>query len=31
MKRPPTVKMYKEILDGLYEEHNRENPSKAKL
>ncbi|TGZ77728.1 long-chain-fatty-acid-CoA ligase/ protein binding protein [Ascodesmis nigricans] len=31
MKRPPAVKMYREILDGLYKEHNAENPDKAKL
>lgn len=31
MKRPPAVKMYKEILDGLYKETNTENPDKAKL
>jgi hypothetical protein len=31
MKRAPAIKLYKETLDGLYEETNRENPDKAKL
>lgn len=31
MKRAPAIKLYKEILDGLYEETNRESPEKAKL
>jgi len=31
MKRVPATKKYKEILDALYEETNRENPQKAKL
>lgn len=31
MKRIPAIKRYKEILDALYEETNRENPQKAKL
>jgi len=31
MKRIPATKRYKEILDALYEEANRENPQKARL
>ncbi|CCX31992.1 hypothetical protein FPQ18DRAFT_321625 [Pyronema domesticum] len=31
MKRAPAIKQYKDILDALYEETDRENPQKAKL
>ncbi|KAI5787130.1 hypothetical protein EDC01DRAFT_174288 [Geopyxis carbonaria] len=31
MKRPPAVKVYKEVIDKLYEERNAEAPEKAKL